>query len=710
MAGTLKPSQPQSRLVRNHLLLSIFLTLLITAAAAALYRSNGFRSADQALYDAHFRWRGPGEVTGTVVLVLMDQESAERLGRKKGSWSRSHMARALENLCNAGAGVIGLDMVFFAPGDEPGTDRALAAAMERCSNVVLAWYVAVEGRSEVRPLPLFQEAMIGDGFVNMVPDQDGVLRKIPFLSIKPVAEGVAVFPSFSLEMVRAYRNLDFVLDFSHQDHFLLGGEDESRLRLPFPDLRINYAGREDAFARLSYADVVEDRIEPDRVRDKIVLIGSALPTDKDFFATPFSGASGVEERYGETFGKVLTGEFERKTAGVACHAHAVETILTEKQIRRAGSDTVLILVLLSGLLGLVFYPQRPGAFWGLLILAAAAGLALFLAHRAFAVDRTWIEIVPALSVLGAQYVAGISVQRAYSRKRAQVVTGLFGKYVSRGVVDDLLRGRIDSSLEGRSVEVTVLFSDLRGFTSISESLSPRETGLLLNSYFDVMIPTVFHHGGTLDKLIGDAVMAFFGAPADLADHPSRAALTALDMVRSLEELRARSDVPGVERLAMGIGLNTGQVTAGNLGSQSFMDYTVIGDTVNLASRLEGLTKPYRTTVIVSGETAERLDERFLLRELDRVRVKGKDRPVTIHELVGLEKEVDPARRQAVRTFEAGLARYRERAWPEAEQAFTEALALDPRDGPASLYLERVRRLCACPPPPDWDCVTVFDSK
>jgi adenylate cyclase len=706
----LKPSQPQRRLIRNHILLSLLLTFVITAAAAAVYRYEGFRDADLAVYDAHFRWRGPGPVTGRTVLVLMDQESSERLGRKKDSWSRSHMARALENLCRAGAEVIGLDMVFFAPDGEPDTDRALASAMQGCSNVVLAWYVAVEGRGEVRPLPVFQEAMIGDGFVNMVPDRDGVLRKVPFLSIKPVEGGLAVYPSFSLEMVRAYRNLDFVLDFSRGDHFLLGGENEPRLRLPFPDLRINYAGREDAFACLSYADVVEDRFPAERVEGKIVLIGSALPTDKDFFATPFSGAPGVEARYGETFGEVLTGEFEQKTAGVACHAHAVETILMEKHIRRAGPGTVLILVLLSGLLGVVFYPQRPGAFWGLLILAAAGGLALFLAHRAFTADRVWVEIVPVLSVLGAQYVAGIGVQRAYSRKRGQIVAGLFGKYVSRGVVDDLLRGRIDASLEGRSVEVTVLFSDLRGFTTLSESLSPRETGLLLNSYFDVMIPTVFQNGGTLDKLIGDAVMAFFGAPADLPDHPSRAALTALAMVRALEALRARSDVVGVERLAMGIGLNTGAVTAGNLGSQSFMDYTVIGDTVNLASRLEGLTKHYRSTVIVSGETAARLDERFLLRELDRVRVKGKDRPVAVYELAGLAEETDPARKQALQSFESGLARYRERDWNGAEEAFRETLRLEAGDGPAALYLERVRRLRRTPPSPEWDGVTVFESK
>ncbi len=710
VARTPKPGRPQTRLIRNHILLAVSLTLLISFLAVAIYQSGGFSRADHILYDAHFRWRGPKAVSGDISLVLLDQQSSEALDRKRGSWSRKQMAGALENLCAAGAEVIGLDMVFFAPSEDPDEDREFAAAIDACSNVILAWFVATEGRGEVHPLPMFQDAMVGDGFVNMVPDRDGVLRKIPFLSIKPVDDGLAVYPSFSLEMARAFLDLDFFLDFSQGDHFFLGTPGGPGLRLPYPDLRINYAGGAEVFTRLSYADVVMGRFPAESVRDRIVLIGSVLATDNDFFTTPFSASTGVEDQYGETFGKILTGEFERKTPGVACHAHAIETILNESFIIRTDPLVVSALIFIAGLLGLLFYPQRPGALWGVGILIAVAAIVLFLAHRAFVDSLVWVEVMPVLSVLGTQYVAGIGVQRAYSRKRARMVTGLFGKYVSRGVVDDLLRGNIDMSLDGRSAEVTVLFTDLRSFTSISESLAPHETSRLLNTYFDAMIPSVFQHGGTLDKLIGDAVMAFFGAPGHMPDHPAKAALTALDMVRGLKALRNRGEVKGVERLSMGVGLNSGQVTAGNLGSQTFMDYTVIGDTVNLASRLEGLNKYYGTTVILSGDTAKGLDERFLLRELDRVRVKGKGRPVTIYELAGLRAEADPARNSLIQLFEQGLVLYREGAWAEAEAVFNEARRLDFEDGPCLLYLERIHALRDHPPPADWDGVTIFDSK
>ena len=710
MARPQQKSSPQKRLFRAYLVFSLALTLGVTAACTAAYRYKLFQHADHILYDLHFRWKSAQPSSGTVTLVLMDQQSAERLGRKKGSWSRRHMASALENLCKAGAEVIGLDMVFFAPAADAEEDRTLAAAMDQCGNVILARFVAVEGRSEVSPLPMFQNAMIGDGFINMVPDRDGVLRKIPFLSIKPVEGGLSVSPSFSLEMVRAFRNLDFTFDFSHGDHFYLGGPQDERLELPYPDLRIHYIGREEAFTRLSYADVVLNRFPPRAVREKIVLIGSTLATDNDVFATPFSGSSGVKERFGGTFGEILTGDVGRKTAGVTCHAHAIETILQETYIDTAGMPLVLLLVILSGLAGLVFYPQRPGAFWGLGILSLVAASILGLSHWAFSEHLLWVEAAPALGAIGVQYILGIGVQRSYSRRRTQIVTGLFGKYVSRGVVEDLLRGNIDESLEGRSVEVTVLFTDLRSFTSISESLTPRETGKLLNTYFDAMIPVVFHHGGTLDKLIGDAIMAFFGAPAEVPDHPVCGALTALDMENALRDLRTGGGVKGIERLAMGVGLNTGTVTAGNLGSQSFMDYTVIGDTVNLASRLEGLNKHYGTTVLLSGETAGRLDDRFLVRELDLVRVKGKELPVSIYELVGVKDGLDEKRERLVRVFEEGLRQYRSRAWDSAEALFQEVLTMDPDDGPARLYVDRVRCCYDQPPPQDWDCVTVFETK
>jgi adenylate cyclase len=708
--GKTSHSQPQRQLFRKFLFMSLLYSAIIIFAACLIYKKDGFLWMDHVLYDLHFEYRGPEPTSGKIVLVLMNQRSADELNRLKGTWSRGNMARALENLCGAGADVIGLDKVLFAHGVDESEDLKLAAAIEDCGNVVLAKFVATEGRSEVNPLPIFQDGMIGDGFINIDEIRDdGVLRTIPFFSVKPVEGGREFSPSFSLEVARAFLNLDFILDFSHEKYLVLGAPEGPNRRLPFPHLRINFAGGDSSFTRLSYVDVVRNRFSPHQVKGKIVLMGSTLATDDDFFWTPFSGVE-AEDDFKGVFGKNLTDEYRQKTSGVACHAHAVETLLQEKYINPVRGEYVVLMIIFFGISGLVFYPQRPGVLWGLVVFLSSGIIILLAAHLLFVKSLMWIEVVPILAILAVQYISGIGFQRAYSRRNAQIITGLFGKYVSRGVVDNILKGKIGVSLEGTSVEVTVLFSDLRSFTSLSESLSPRETGLLLNTYFDAMIPSVFKHGGTLDKLIGDAIMAFFGAPAEIAEHPAKAAETALDMVKALKGLRSESSIKGVDRLAMGIGLNTGVVTAGNLGSQTFMDYTVIGDTVNLASRLEGLTKHYGVEIVLSGETATNLDSRFALRELDVVRVKGRDRPVTIYELMGLWEELDLSRVGMAEVFEGGLQLFKTRKWKEAEEKFREALEHVPDDGPSRLYIERTRRYLEAPPPESWECVTVFENK
>jgi adenylate cyclase len=224
-----------------------------------------------------------------------------------------------------------------------------------------------------------------------------------------------------------------------------------------------------------------------------------------------------------------------------------------------------------------------------------------------------------------------------------------------------------------------------------------------------MLPLVFAHEGTLDKLMGDAVMAFFGAPAEVAEHPARAAETALAMLAALETLK-RGGEPDADALEIGIGLNTGEVTVGNLGSAEFMDYTIIGDAVNLTSRLEGLNKTYKTRVITSQETARRLDERFVLRELDRVRVKGKTGAVTIYELAGYRQVLSAERISALKDFEAGLAAFRRQQWDRAEALFAAVLEGNPDDGPARCYLDRIAALRRDPPPADWDGVVVYTEK
>ena len=490
----------------------------------------------------------------------------------------------------------------------------------------------------------------------------------------------------------------------------MGEKGSRRLKLPYPDLRIHYYGGEDVFTVLSYSDVVKNRFSAGDVAGKIVLIGSSLATDKDFFDTPFTGYRKKDRGYRERFGKVVSEDLRMKTAGVACHAHAIETILNGTFIRECQERYVVFFILFFGCLGTIFYFQRPGPLWGFFILLALVGATAGISHAVFVRHLIWVEIAPLAGILLVQYISGIGFQRAYSKKKAKIVTAIFGKYVSRGVVNNILKGDIGVSLEGRSQEVTVLFSDLRSFTTLSEGLSPVETGRLLNTYFDAMIPIVFDHEGTLDKLIGDAIMAFFGAPGELKDHPVKAAETALKMIERLEALKSEKHVKGIKRLEVGIGLNTGQVTVGNLGSHGFMDYTIIGDTVNLGSRLEGLNKTYGTSIIIGELTARRLDNRFVVRELDRVKVKGKEDAVTIYELAGFRDRLEPQRIEILEIFTTGLDQYKNRDWKQAEETFRRVMKLSPEDGPSQLYLKRTLELISSPPPPEWECVTVFSTK
>ena len=703
--------EPRKKLYRKHILYSFLYSLFFIFAVSFLYQFHCFERADLFLHDLHFKWRGPMPASGNVVLVLMDQVSADELKRRKGAWARRHMAGALENLCRAGAEIIGMDLVLFAPGNNKEEDRQLARAIEACNNVILARFLSVEGRGEVKPLPVFQEGMIGDGFINMFPDKDGVLRRIPFLSIKPLKEGVLIAPSFSLELARAYLDLDFILDFSDRDFFYIGAKGRKQLRLPYPDLRINFLGSEETFHLLSFADVVRNRFPAKAVKGKIVLMGSALATEKDFFTTPLSGYGGRKKLYEKKFHKVVKQDMGPKTVGVACHAHALETIMSLAFIHQVRGFYIHTLIILFGLAGIIFYLQRPGALWSAIILVTGQGLILGASHLVFVRQLQWLEAASPMVVFFVQFVSGIAMQRVYSKKKTKFVTRLFGKYVSPGVVNNILEGEEDITLDGRSREVTVLFSDIRSFTTLSERLSPQETGRLLNAYFDSMIPIVFDHQGTLDKLIGDAIMAFFGAPGTLEDHPVKAAETALDMIERLERLRAASNpIKGLEGLKAGVGLNTGQVIVGNLGSQRFMDYTVIGDTVNLGSRLEGLNKIYGTSIIISESTASKLDGRFVLRELDRVTVKGKGDAVTIFELVGFGEQTERKDLDCIELFARAVSSYRDRDWDTAEDAFNRALEIWPDDKTIRLYQDRIRAFRESPPSPEWDGVAVLTTK
>ncbi|MBU0482132.1 MAG: adenylate/guanylate cyclase domain-containing protein [Proteobacteria bacterium] len=699
------------RLLRFQVLLTFFCTALVIGGVIACYLAGLLARADNFLYDLNVVWRGPVATSDRVVLVLMDEESAVRLKRHRGQWSRKKLAIALDNLCAAGAEVVGLDMVMSAPDLEPDADVMLAASIANCNNVVLARVSSAEGVREIVPHAPFQEAMIGDGFIDVPLDEDGVLRKIRFLNAKPMADGsLQLLPSFALELARVFLNLDFSFDFSAGDHFLMGAPTENQLRLPYPELLINFYGDFNSFKVISFADAVNNTLKPEDVRGRMVLVGSTLSSQKDFFTTPYSRFRREAAGLSAKFATVEEGVMGSDEPGVACHAHAVETILNKAFIKPVNGSPIIWFTLLTGLVGLLFYIPRIGLLIELAILFLSLAAIVFVSHLLFSRSLLRVDSASFLAVFLIQFVTGVALQRSFGKKKNAMITSLFGKYVSSGVVNELIKGDISSSLEGHRENLTMLFSDLRNFTTLSERLGAKDTGLLLNVYFDTMIPIVFAHQGTLDKLMGDAVMAFYGAPLPVPDHPAQAAATALEMIEKLDRLVEKTDLPGIEGLAIGIGLNTGEVTVGNLGSNVFMDYTIIGDAVNLASRLEGLNKVYGTSILVTEFTARELDDRFVVRDLDIVKVKGKEKSVTIFELCGWRDRLSQERLAELAVFAEGVSAYRSQQWDAAEERFREVLKMNPGDGPARLYLSRTSAMRDNPPPPDWNGVTAFDHK
>jgi adenylate cyclase len=278
------------------------------------------------------------------------------------------------------------------------------------------------------------------------------------------------------------------------------------------------------------------------------------------------------------------------------------------------------------------------------------------------------------------------------------------------VVEEMLKNPDKLKLGGEKKDLTVLFSDIRGFTSISERMTPEGLVKFLNEYLTKMTDLVFKYDGLLDKYMGDAIMAIWGAPLDQPDHVRRACLTALDMVEELHRLQKKWSAEGMPFLNIGIGVNAGPMVVGNMGSDRRFDYTVMGDSVNLGSRLEGLNKTYGTNILASEMTFEKVKEEFLGRELDLVRVKGKDRPVKIYELLSLVKTASADQQALAGDFHDALVEYRKRNWDRAREGFQAVLAKFPHDGPAKLYLERCETLSKNPPPADWDGVYTMTTK
>jgi adenylate cyclase len=452
---------------------------------------------------------------------------------------------------------------------------------------------------------------------------------------------------------------------------------------------INYRGPQKTFPHYSATDVIHGRVPPKAFQGKIVLVGATAIGIYDMRVTPF----------------------EHVFPGLEIHANVIDSILQGQFLHRPNWITLVDILIIAGV-GLILGGLLPRvkALWGALVGGGLFLSVLALGKILFESQGVWMNLTyPTLNLVF--IYLGVTGYRYMTEEREKKkIRGAFQYYLTASVVEEMLKNPDKLKLGGEKKDLTVLFSDIRGFTSISENMTPEGLVKLLNEYLTSMTDMVFKHDGLLDKYIGDAVMAVWGAPLDQPDHAKRACLTALDMLDELHRLQKKWSAEGLPVLNIGIGVNAGPMVVGNMGSARRFNYTVMGDSVNIGSRLEGLNKVYGTNIIVSQMTFEKVQEEFLGRELDLVRVKGKGLPVKIFELLAPKATASADQQALAGVFHAGLEEYRKRNWEKAREIWQSLLAKFPHDGPAKIYLERCETLSKNPPPPDWDGVYTMTTK
>lgn len=588
------------------------------------------------------------DVEHDIVIIGIDEQSIEDVG--PWPWPRATFAKLID--ATVGASVVGID-ISMSDASRAGAadDATLAEALALLQGrVVLPIQVSGRGMIVTEPLALFQ-AHTRQGFSNITPDHDSIARFMPFT--------IGSRPSFALATLPP---------------------PEGELR----NYRVDYRGPEKTFFTIPASEVLRGVI-PERIFDSaIVLVGATAPSLHDTVLTPFGAMSGVE-----------------------FHANNIATILDSRFFTERSLPWSLGMILLvhAAILLCVLYIRRF-LYLGLALFGVLA--ALFLGSIML---FTYYIVPPVLyATVGYAFslVSTLSFQYLTESREKRFIRNSFQYYLTPDVIDEIVQNPEKLSLGGEVKKITVFFSDIRDFTTISEGLSPTELTRLLNEYLTAMTDIIVDERGVVDKYIGDAVMAFWGAPLPNANAARDACNAAVRMSRELERQNAIWQKRGLAPIRIGMGINMGDLVVGNMGSARRFNYTVMGDEVNFASRLEGLTKYYGVQCLVSESVQKEIAElsEFVTRELDTVVVKGKTEPKKIFELV--TRPVDDSLREGFALFERGRLHYMNGKWDDAIAAFGEAVAVC-GDQPSRVFLERCEKLKRNPPM-DWKGVYEFTSK
>lgn len=392
------------------------------------------------------------------------------------------------------------------------------------------------------------------------------------------------------------------------------------------------------------------------------------------------------------------------------HANAFNTMLEKIFLNRFSKfGNILIMLGLGLLIGLIVPTFKP--LHGAVIMVVFSIGYLVAAQYLFQSHGLWIDVLGPVAILIFGYTSATVYNFFSEEQEKKMIRGIFSRYVTKSVVDELIKNPDMVKLGGEKKELTVFFSDVAGFTTISERLTPEELVALLNEYLTAMTNIVLSYDGMIDKYEGDAIMAVFGAPIPYKDHPTRACYVSLDMQKELIDLRKKWKEEGKPELYVRIGLNTGPMVVGNMGAADRLDYTVMGDSVNLGARLEGANKAYGTQIMISEFTYKKCKNDIESRFLDLLRVKGKELPVTVYEVLAKKDDgLTENKKKVVEIYNTGIEYYRKKEWGSGITAFEEALSIDPDDGPSKVYLERCRQYKITPPPDDWDGVFIMTTK
>ena len=691
--------------------------------------------------DQLYELRGPLDVQESpIVLVAISQQADEELPEKF-PWPTSYYARLIENLNRAGARVIGLDLIIDQKDIyDPKNDTLLAAALAKHKNVVMAGTITSqigrslgeEGKSAssqniqiLTPLKLLDDSNPNRwGTVGYNNDQDGSLRLYnlhsTFLDER--------YYAFGLEILRVYEGISEDSIRFEPEHLQFGP-----YRIPTgggSQMNINFHGPPKTYPEYSFETIIDDKdfltvnedpdfqmntfddpefglLYTDTFRDKIVLVGATMLELHDFFSTPFAPT--------------------RNMPGYETHANAIQTVLSGDYVYQISPIQNLLIVFgLAVFIALVTTSTTAG--WSFLTMITTFIGYFGLAIYSFVENSVWLYVTGPSLVIFFSYLSIVVVDYLTEQKEKRRIKGMFSSYVSPDLVNKMIESGEEPKLGGDDVYMTAFFSDIQSFSTFSEKLTPKQLVDLINEYLTAMTDILQEEGGTLDKYIGDAIVAFFGAPLPLKDHALRSCVASQRMHLKQIELREKWASEGdkwpdiVSQMQTRMGMNTGDMVTGNMGSANRFNYTMMGDNVNLAARCESGAKAYGVYTMVAEETkneAERMGNDCVFRYLDKIVVKGRTKPVAMYEIVCLRKLLTVETEKCIKLYEQGIEQYLSKNWDSAKALFEQSAELEPnqpgktvgvKSNPSLVMIQRCGEMKANPPEGEWDGVYIMTSK